>query len=141
MEHTGLKDILKGVGTGFYHIEINEEGHYIHIITNFLDHTNDSIDCYIYKEDDTYYLTDDGWFRSEVSMAGLDYQQLEGRIDRLRNRYFGVISDTQQEAFKLPLSSEEDIAITTAHFIQFLVEGYGLLAHEMINNRGGKSTI
>lgn len=137
----GLNDIIKRVGTGFYRIEINEDGHYIHIITNFLDHNNDSIDCYIYKEDDTYYLTDDGWFRSEVSMAGMEYQQLEGHIDRLRNRHFGVISDTQQEAFKLPISSEGDIALTTAHFIQFLVEGYGLLAYEMINNRGGMSTI
>lgn len=137
----GLNDIIKRVGTGFYSIEFNEDGHYIHIITNFLDHNNDSIDCYIYKEDDTYYLTDDGWFRSEVSMAGLEYQQLEGHIDRLRNRHFGVISDTQQEAFKLPISSEGDIALTTAHFIQFLVEGYGLIAHEMINNRGGMSTI
>lgn len=137
----GLNDIIKRVGTGFYRIEINEDGHYIHIITNFLDHNNDSIDCYIYKEDDTYYLTDDGWFRSEVSMAGLEYQQLEGHIDRLRNRHFGVISDTQQEAFKLSISSEGDIALTTAHFIQFLVEGYGLLAYKMINNRGGMSTI
>lgn len=85
----------------------------------FLNHINDGIVVYIVKDEDGYYVTDDGQYANECDLMGVDFDISK----ELLNRYWCEVSNT--EVMCRVKGDYEGMAV--AHLIQLLVILYSRL--------------
>lgn len=100
------------------------------IVTQALNHLNDTIIIYVYQNNGLYYIEDDGYLKVEYDFAGIPFNGTS--LEQL-NRYW---VNQKDDSFYTVTSNPNEIGQMMMHLLQFLIIEYHHLERYIQESRG-----
>lgn len=100
------------------------------IVTQALNHINDTIIIYVYQKNGLYYIEDDGYLKVEYDFAGIPFNEMS--LEQL-NRYW---VNQKDDSFYTVTSNPNEIGQMMMHLLQFLIIEYHHLERYIQESRG-----